>query len=90
MHCLSKASSLDVTFSYRRKSGAIRTDGSPSIRASVSALWGPKVLENVVDLDFTFEVETDKSVVRRQTFLGKNNISRFVIVFRQKIIPYIL
>ncbi|KAK7677860.1 hypothetical protein QCA50_019172 [Cerrena zonata] len=53
-----------------RKTGAIRTDGSPSVRASVSALWGPKALENIVDLDLTFEVETDKSVTRRQALIG--------------------
>ena len=32
----------------------------------MSALWGPKSLENIVDLDLRFSVETEKSVLRRQ------------------------
>ncbi|CAL1697533.1 unnamed protein product [Somion occarium] len=53
-----------------RKTIAFRTDGSPSIRASVSALWGAKSLDNIVELDLAFEVETEKSVIRRQAILG--------------------
>ncbi|KAF7795174.1 hypothetical protein EIP86_006323 [Pleurotus ostreatoroseus] len=48
-----------------RKSEQLRTDGSSSTRASISALWGPKTLENLEDLDLQFEVETEKSVLRR-------------------------
>ncbi|KAH7907596.1 DNA mismatch repair protein MutL [Hygrophoropsis aurantiaca] len=50
-----------------RKTIQLRTDGSPSTRASVTALWGPKALENVVDLDLSFQVETEKAVLRRRT-----------------------
>jgi hypothetical protein len=48
-----------------RKVVQFKTDGSPSIRASVLAVWGSKALENMVDLDLSFDVETEKSIVRR-------------------------
>ncbi|KAF8839227.1 DNA mismatch repair protein MutL [Paxillus ammoniavirescens] len=49
-----------------RKTIQFKTDGTPSMRASVLALWGSKALENIVDLDLSFVVETEKSVLRRQ------------------------
>ena len=39
--------------------------GIPSPRASVTALWGPKALDNVVDIDLRFEVEKEKTSLRR-------------------------
>lgn len=48
-----------------RKVIQFKTDGSPSMRASILAVWGPKASENIVDLDLCFEVETDKSILRR-------------------------
>ncbi|RPD53292.1 DNA mismatch repair protein MutL [Lentinus tigrinus ALCF2SS1-7] len=51
-----------------KKTVQLRTDGTPSTRASVSAIWGPKVLENLVELDLTFVVEVEAAVLRR---LGK-------------------
>lgn len=48
-----------------RKTIQLKTDGSPSIKASVTALWGPKGLDNVVDLDLSFDVLTEKTVLRR-------------------------
>ena len=33
--------------------------GIPS-RASVTALWGPKALNDVVDIDLSFEVEKER------------------------------
>lgn len=47
----------------------LRTDGTPSTRASVSALWGPKALEHLVELDLRFDVETEKAVLRRRGLL---------------------
>jgi hypothetical protein len=44
----------------------LRTDGATSLRASVGALWGPKQLDNLVDLDLFFEVVPEKSVLRRR------------------------
>ena len=43
----------------------LRTDGTPSTRASVSALWGPKTLDNLVDLDLMFTVKVEAAVLRR-------------------------
>lgn len=48
-----------------RKLVQLRIDGTPTLRASISALWGPKTLESLVELDVTFEVETAKSILRR-------------------------
>ncbi|KAH0835450.1 hypothetical protein J3R83DRAFT_9084 [Lanmaoa asiatica] len=48
-----------------RKVIQFKTDGSPSMRTSVLAVWGSKALENIVDLDLSFDVETEKSVLRR-------------------------
>ncbi|KAF9788005.1 hypothetical protein BJ322DRAFT_1002088 [Thelephora terrestris] len=52
-------------FSNSRKTVALRTDGTPSLKTSVSALWGPKALDDIVALDLSFEVETEKAVIRR-------------------------
>ncbi|KIJ19584.1 hypothetical protein PAXINDRAFT_69419, partial [Paxillus involutus ATCC 200175] len=49
-----------------RKTIQFKSGGTSSIRASVLALWGSKALENIVDLDLSFVVETEKSVLRRQ------------------------
>jgi hypothetical protein len=50
----------------RKKTAQLRTDGATSIRASVGALWGPKQLENLVDLRLSFEVAPEKTVLRRR------------------------
>jgi len=39
--------------------------GIPSPRASVTALWGPKALDSVVDIDLKFEVEKERTTLRR-------------------------
>ncbi|KAJ8597197.1 DNA mismatch repair protein MutL [Rhizopogon salebrosus TDB-379] len=48
-----------------RKTVQLKTNGIPSVKASVTALWGTKALDNVVDLDLSFDVHTEKSVLRR-------------------------
>lgn len=53
-------------FQRSRKTIQFKSGGTSSIRASVLALWGSKALENIVDLDLSFVVETEKSVLRRQ------------------------
>lgn len=50
----------------RKKTTQLRTDGATSVRASVGALWGPKQLDNLVDIDLSFEVVPEKSVLRRR------------------------
>lgn len=52
--------------SFRKKTSQLRTAGATSVRASVGALWGPKQIENLVDLDLSFEVVPEKSVLRRR------------------------
>ncbi|KAH9886499.1 hypothetical protein C8Q73DRAFT_748955 [Cubamyces lactineus] len=51
-----------------KKSVQLRTEGVPSTRASVSAIWGPKTLDSLVDLELAFNVEVEAAVLRR---LGK-------------------
>ncbi|EAU83597.2 DNA mismatch repair protein [Coprinopsis cinerea okayama7 len=48
-----------------QKSVQLQTQGTPSLRASVTALWGPKAMENLVELDVSFSIETEKSVLKR-------------------------
>jgi len=63
-----------------KKSVQMRTEGTPSTRASVSALWGPKALENLVELDIRFQVETERAVLRRQGILDADGQSNEVRV----------
>ena len=44
----------------------LRSDGATTVRISVGALWDPKQLDNLVDLDLSFEVVPEKSVLRRR------------------------
>lgn len=55
----------------------MRTDGTPSTRASISALWGPKTLENLIDIDIAFEVETERAVLRRRGIVDGDTWVRF-------------
>ncbi|KAH0579376.1 hypothetical protein H2248_003513 [Termitomyces sp. 'cryptogamus'] len=48
-----------------QKSVQLRTTGASSSRAVVTELWGPKALENIIDLDLTFEVGRDKISLKR-------------------------
>lgn len=59
-------SSDNITKISRKKTAQLRTDGATSVRASVGALWGPKQLENLVDLNLSFEVVPEKVVLRRR------------------------
>ncbi|TEB25771.1 DNA mismatch repair protein MutL [Coprinellus micaceus] len=53
------------------KSLLLQTPGKSSAKAAVTALWGPAALDNVVDLDISFEVEVEKSVVKRLQMLNQ-------------------
>ncbi|KAF8625447.1 hypothetical protein AX17_006848 [Amanita inopinata Kibby_2008] len=48
-----------------QKIAQIKTLGVPSFKASMTALWGPKVLENIVDLDLSFLVKREKTGLKR-------------------------
>ncbi|KDR71587.1 hypothetical protein GALMADRAFT_75124, partial [Galerina marginata CBS 339.88] len=69
------------------KSVQIRTLGAPSCRASVTALWGPKSLENIVEIDLGFEVDPERTTLKRLQNLDsdpvrvqiKGLISKFAI-----------
>lgn len=52
-------------FTLSQKSVQLRTAGASSPRASVSALWGPKALDSLVDLDLNFDVDRDKAILKR-------------------------
>lgn len=43
----------------------IQTKGSGAIQTAVTALWGPKAMDNVVPLDVDFDVEAERSVLKR-------------------------
>ncbi|KAF9448738.1 DNA mismatch repair protein MutL [Macrolepiota fuliginosa MF-IS2] len=42
------------------KSQLLATQGAPSMRASTTALWGPKALNSIVDLNLSLEVEKER------------------------------
>jgi hypothetical protein len=69
----------------RKKTIQLRTDGATSLRASIGALWGPKQLDNLVDLDLSFEVMPEKSVLRRREGADVGN----QYVFRNLKFPFL-
>jgi hypothetical protein len=44
----------------------LSTDGRGALRASVNAVWGPKALDGVVDIDVELDVDVDKAMARRE------------------------
>lgn len=87
----SAGSGVRLTVSNQSEKGhsilQIKTMGIPSPRASVTALWGPKALNNVVDIDLKFEVEKERNTLRHAqsqdtepvTVQVKGLISKFVV-----------
>lgn len=49
----------------RKKTVQLRVGGAPALRANASALWGPKALDPLVDLDLCFVVEPDRTALKR-------------------------
>ncbi|GMK58830.1 hypothetical protein CspeluHIS016_0602720 [Cutaneotrichosporon spelunceum] len=49
-----------------KRNTLLATDGRGTIRSSVSAVWGPKALEGVVELDIELDVEIDRVMARRE------------------------
>jgi len=43
----------------------IQTLGMSSSRSSITSLWGPKALDHIVDVDLGFEVERERSTLKR-------------------------
>lgn len=44
----------------------IVTDGRGSLRSSVISIWGPKALENVLDVGLELDVGIDRSMAKRE------------------------
>lgn len=44
----------------------IVTDGRGSLRSSITSIWGPKALENILDLNLELEVGIDRSMAKRE------------------------
>ncbi|KAF8577109.1 DNA mismatch repair protein MutL [Ramaria rubella] len=61
------------------RSVQIHTDGAPSLKASVSTLWGPKSLDNVVPLDLHLDVETEHSSVLKKRGIQKGGMIPVVV-----------
>lgn len=51
--------------SHSKKLVQLKTDGQPSIRSSISSLWGPKQLDSLCDLSLDLEIAPEKSVIKR-------------------------
>ncbi|KAF9496861.1 DNA mismatch repair protein MutL [Pleurotus eryngii] len=63
--CTSIRLSVTNQLDSGNKSVQLRTNAASSVRAAVTALWGNKALDDVVDLDLTFDVERDKRATKR-------------------------
>lgn len=50
----------------RKRNAVIVTDGRGSLRSSVISVWGPKALENVLDLELEMEVGVDRTMAKRE------------------------
>jgi DNA mismatch repair protein PMS2 len=50
----------------RKRNAVIVTDGRGSLRSSVTAVWGPKALENVLDINLELEVGIDRVMAKRE------------------------
>jgi len=50
----------------RKRNTVIVTDGRGSLRSSVTAVWGPKALENVLDINLQLDVGVDRLMAKRE------------------------
>ena len=53
-------------FLSSQKSNLLRTDGSPSLRASIANLWGSKQLEPLVELNLDINIVPEKMALKRR------------------------
>ncbi|KAL7412123.1 hypothetical protein BDY24DRAFT_109550 [Mrakia frigida] len=61
-----------------KKTVHIKTDGNPGLKASISSLWSPKELVNLVSVDLEVEVEMDKSSAGRDPEQATSHTLRVV------------
>ena len=59
-NCISKRTTL------------LSTDGKGSLRSQANAVWGPKALEGVMDIDVNLQVEVDSLMARREGITEKS------------------
>jgi DNA mismatch repair protein PMS2 len=50
----------------RKRNTVIVTDGRGPLRSSVTAVWGPKALENVLDINLELDVGIDRLMAKRE------------------------
>lgn len=50
----------------RKRNTVIVTDGRGSLRSSMTAVWGPKALENVLDINLELDVGIDRLMAKRE------------------------
>ncbi|ODN84554.1 hypothetical protein L202_00482 [Cryptococcus amylolentus CBS 6039] len=55
-----------------KRNTQLATDGKGSLRSAVGAVWGPRALEGVNDVDLDLEVEIDKNMARREGITEKS------------------
>lgn len=61
-----------VSLLVSQKTVQLRTAGTSSSRTVVTELWGPRALDNIVDLDLSFEVDRDKISLKRTSGSVRN------------------
>lgn len=44
----------------------IVTDGRGYLRSSIISIWGPKALDNILDVNLELEVGIDRSMAKRE------------------------
>ena len=44
----------------------IVTDGRGSLRSSIISIWGPKALDNILDVNLELDVGIDRSMAKRE------------------------
>ncbi|WVQ70875.1 hypothetical protein IAR50_000400 [Cryptococcus sp. DSM 104548] len=55
-----------------KRNTQLATDGKGSLRSAVGAVWGPRALEGVNDVNLDLEVEIDKNMARREGITEKS------------------
>jgi DNA mismatch repair protein PMS2 len=55
-----------ISANDRKRNTVIVTDGRGSLRSSVTAVWGPKALENVLDINLELDVGIDRLMAKRE------------------------
>lgn len=75
----------DLVISVRSRSTQLQTDGSSSLEAAVSSLWGPKSLVNVVPLRLAFTVAVDRFTAPRKRGSHQDMSVIITLVIRRNI-----